>query len=469
MTGLSLKWRISLWISAVLVAVIVTISIVAYVEFKESHLRETDRILLTMANGIVVSMDDRESKEEIEEEIRVISGRIEPGLSTLYRIWIDGSSTDIYASDVPQSKYGQWLRDIPEPKRQTKEKYSFMNFEHEGNEFRAIWMCHEINNRNVNILLARYSRFTFHELDEFLKLLVILGGSLVIASIAAVSWTVRCNLLPVHTAAERLNKISEPYAGKNIFNNLKVPEELHPFVEALRDMFERLDMVLSRQRQFSSDAAHELRTPLAGIKSTLQASQMRPRPISEYQQAIDEALKDIRRMEHLIDQLLILARLDGAKKDADDVEVPLDVLLGELAINYNNKVRKSGSRIILTESSAVTVLGNLEELSRLFSNVLENAVKYGPPGGTISISLMPESDSNVKVCVKDEGGGIPSEAIPHLCDRFFRVEKSRSKSTGGTGLGLAIAKEITHRHGGSISITSNPASGTQICIRLPQA
>ncbi|MFH1718325.1 MAG: ATP-binding protein [Planctomycetota bacterium] len=471
MTPLSLKWRVSLLVSIVLVAIIATISIVAYVEFEESHLRQTDRTLLAMANGILANFNDHEDKETLMEEIRAVTGRSGRDPSTLYRIWMDGSSADLYVSDAPDSEYGRWLRELPELRGTTEENYVFVNIGRRGNEYRAVWMRHEIDDGIVNIVVAGASHFTFHELYEFLRLLLILGGSLILGSVAAIMWTVRCGLRPIDTTAERLRRISGPDAGKALFDDLKVPKELNPFVGALRDMLGRLDRVLRQQRQFSSDAAHELRTPLAGVKSTLQAAQMRPRQADEYKRAIDDALKDVARMELLMEQLLILARLDevNGPLHAGVVEVRLDELLGELAQTYDEKARLTGGKVVLEESSTTPVRGSLDDLARLFGNVIDNAAKYGPPDGTISITLKSEPDNCITVCVHDEGGNIPPEALSRLCDRFYRVDESRSSSTGGAGLGLAIARETVYRHGGKMSITSDINSGTLVCVRLPRA
>jgi signal transduction histidine kinase len=234
-------------------------------------------------------------------------------------------------------------------------------------------------------------------------------------------------------------------------------------------MLSRLDKVLRQQRQFSSDAAHELRTPLAGVKSTLQAAQMRPRQVDEYKRVIDDALKDIARMGRLIDQLLVLARLEEVEGCNAVTEVRLDELLGELAETYDEKMHHAGGKVVLREGSPAVIRGSLDDLARLLGNVIDNAATYGPPGGTINITLKSEPEGWATVCVHDEGGNIPAGALPHLSDRFYRVDESRSNSTGGAGLGLAIAREIVHRHRGSMSITSDVSSGTTVCIRLPRA
>jgi signal transduction histidine kinase len=279
-------------------------------------------------------------------------------------------------------------------------------------------------------------------------------------------WTVRCGLRPIDTTAKQLKEITTPNVTKTIFDKKKVPEELRPFVNALSDMLDRLNSALQRQKQFTSDAAHELRTPLAAAKSTLQATMMQQRQPDEYRQAIHDTLDDVARLERLIEQLLILSRMDEVGIHTVKNDVQLDVLLREMAETYNEKAKQEGGKVIFAESSATTIKGNLDELARLFSNVLDNAVRYGPSGGTTRITLRPEPDGYATVSIHDEGGNIPPETISRLFDRFYRVDHSRSSSTGGVGLGLAIARQIALRHNGDISITSDPDSGTVVSIRL---
>ncbi len=187
MICLSLKWRVSLWVTTVLVAVIVTISIVAYVEFEESHLREIDRTLLAMANGILASMDDHQGQKELEREALAVTATSDPNAASFsYRIWMDGSSADLLTSDTPESEHGRWLRGLPEQDVPAQEQYVFMNIGRSGDEYRAVWMRHTIDERIVNIVVAGSSHFTFHELREFLHSFLITGASLIIGSVVAV-------------------------------------------------------------------------------------------------------------------------------------------------------------------------------------------------------------------------------------------------------------------------------------------
>lgn len=467
MMCLSLKWRVSLWVSAVLVAVITTISIVAYAEFEESHLREIDQTLLAMANGILASIQGHQDKEKLAQEVRAVTTTSGPNTASFsYRVWMKDSSADLLASDPPDSKQGRWLHELPHWDGASGQESAFVNSGRPRDEYRAIWMRHRIDEGILNIVVAGSSHFTFHELREFLRLLLVLGGSLIAGSVVAIMWTVRCALRPIDATARRIKDIAYPNVGEAAFDEKKVPEELRPFIRALTDMLSRLNSVLQRQQEFTSDAAHELRTPLAGAKSTLQAVQMHQRQADEYRQAIHDALEDLARMERLVGQLLLLARMDEVNGQTTTEEVELHVLLHELAESYDQKARQTGGTVIFENSSSAMVRGNLDELIRLFSNVLDNAVKYGPPSGTVRIALESGSDGYTSVCIHDEGGNVPPEALPHLFDRFYRVGRSRCSSTGGSGLGLAIAREIARHHNGDISIASTPNSGTLVSIRL---
>jgi signal transduction histidine kinase len=382
---LSLKWRVSLLVTIVLVVVISTVSTIAHIEFEESHLRNVDRTLLAMANGILASLNDNGHEDMLAEEVRAITGISGRGSFTLYRIWMDGSSTDLLTSHAPDSKYGLWLHGLTEQNSPIREQYIFMNIGRKGDEYRAIWMQQKINDGIANIVVADSSHYTYHEMSEFLIILLVMGISLILVSSVAVMFSVRLGLRPITVAAERLDRISRPNVGETLFDNLEIPEELHPFVQALREMLVRLDNVLQKQKQFTSDAAHELRTPLALAKSTLQATQMQQRDANEYERTITDALKDIARMEQLIEELLTLSRLDEINGCTTETEVNLNELLHELTETYSEKVRLSGGRVIFEELSDITVRANLDDLVRLFSNVLDNAVRYGPSDGTIRI------------------------------------------------------------------------------------
>jgi len=221
-------------------------------------------------------------------------------------------------------------------------------------------------------------------------------------------------------------------------------------------MLVRLNKAMRQQEQLAADVAHELRTPLAIMKSTLQTLRMQPRMAAEYEEGVDDALQDIERMEQLAGQLLMLARLDATDRVPDPAEV------------FDGRAEQQGARVVCANGAAVCVQRDETELRQLFSNLLDNALRYGPPKGIVHITLQDGPGPWATACVHDEGGAIPPENLPHLFDRFYRVDPSRSQVSGGTGLGLAIAREIVHRHHGKIGITSDTQTGTSVVVHLPR-
>ena len=250
--------------------------------------------------------------------------------------------------------------------------------------------------------------------------------------------------------------------------DLKIPGELEVFRTAVTALLMRLDKALQQQKQFTADASHELRTPLAVAKSTLQVARTRDRDIGQYRRAIDETLEDLARMERLIQQLFILARMDADELVSQAVPVRLDVFLMKLAGTFDSRASRMGGRVVCEALPAVGVRGNEDLLIQLFSNLLGNAVEHGPAGGTIRVTLRAGTAGDCAVCIQDEGGNIPVEVLGRLFDRFYRADASRERATGGAGLGLAIARAIARHHGGDVAITSDRVSGTRVCVRLPQ-
>lgn len=467
MRPLPLKWRISLLVIIVIVVVITTISVVAYYELRDSLLSNIDRTLQAMAGGILADLGKFHDVRELRNEVRSLMKGTENKETARYRVWLEGKAVDLIAGVSLTGKYGSWLRELPASDRPELGGQLFFNIGWEGEEYRAIWVRRPTPQGNVNIVIAYPSHHTYHEMGEFLRLLLILGGSIVVGSTIAAILIVHWGLQPIaHSAAKMRTITHRNIAGVNPAS-VKVPAELRPFAEALGEMLARLNEAMQRQKHFTADASHELRTPLALAKSTLQATRTRDRSKSEYKRAIDETLDDVARMEHLIGQLLSLARMDETDKPRNFTNVSLDVLLRDLAETFDARAAHSGGKVLCPDLPATTLRGNDTELVQLFGNLLDNAIAHGPAGGTVRISLIHAKSGMAKVCVHDDGGNIPPDALIHLFDRFYRADSSRAHATGGTGLGLAIARRIARRHGGDIEITSDPAAGTDVIVWLP--
>jgi two-component system heavy metal sensor histidine kinase CusS len=416
-----------------------------------------------MVSGVLAAMED---PSEAQEEIRNITGNAALKRAGRYRVWMDGSDKDLYASSSRGDADRAWMWDLQAVSPPQPGQTVFFDAGRQGREYRVAWSRQEDDGEVVNVLVALSSARARHDLREFLNLLLVIASGVTAGAVALGVMIVLWSLRPVARTAQRLRTITHHDLGRAHLEDLHPPAELRPFVDALGNMLARLDAAMRRQTEFTGDASHELRTPLASAKSTLQAAVSRPRQAEQYRQAIEETLGDLDRMDRLIRQLLALARMDESDSPWQHRQLRLDELLADLAAAANAALPAGRARVICTDMPATTVRGDADELAQLFRNLIDNALAHGPHDGIVTMSISAGADSTVAVAVHDEGGLIPHEALGRLFDRFYRADPSRASATGGTGLGLAIVREIVRRHSGQVEITSTPATGTTVTVRL---
>jgi len=458
-----LKWRISLLVALVLVAATAAVCGVAYHEVAGSMRGNLESTLRAMVSGVLAAMED---PSEAQEEIRNITGNAALKRAGRYRVWMDGSDKDLYASSSRGDADRAWMWDLQAVSPPQPGQTVFFDAGRDGREYRVAWSRQEDDGEVVNVLVALSSARARHDLREFLNLLLVIASGVTAGAVALGVMIVLWSLRPVARTAQRLRTITHHDLGRAHLEDLHPPAELRPFVDALGNMLARLDAAMRRQTEFTGDASHELRTPLASAKSTLQAAVSRPRQAEQYRQAIEETLGDLDRMDRLIRQLLALARMDESDSPWQHRQLRLDELLADLAAAANAALPAGRARVICTDMPATTVRGDADELAQLFRNLIDNALAHGPHDGIVTMSISAGDDSSVAVAVHDEGGLIPHEALGRLFDRFYRADPSRASATGGTGLGLAIVREIVRRHSGQVEITSTPATGTTVTVRL---
>jgi len=472
MKPMSIKLRLSLLVSLLTLAVILMLSIIVYVEIKESLLRSVDTILRTTGNAIVASFEEGDSWEERENDFRSVMGNPNTGDFAWCRIWLEGSEKDMFSSGLLNYPHrSSLLERLPEEEPEVGQTSLFsttaMIDQHDEYPFRVLWTRRIEAQQIINVLVGRSSHHVHHELVEFYQLLLVVGASLTALAFLVAPILASWGLRPIAQASAQLRKITHKSLKQDREDHEPAPE-LKPFVAALDDMLARLDKAMRQQEQFIADAAHELRTPVAIVKSTLQTIRLQHRSASEYEESIEETLQDIGRLERLIAQLLSLAKLEGADNPSEPAEIRLDALLGETVETFQARAAQQGNRILFPDPPVTRLRGDEDQLRRLFSNLIDNALRHGPAKDTIRVKLEHGTDHQACVSIHDEGGQIPAEALAHLFDRFYRVDPSRAQTTGGSGLGLAIAREIARRHRGEIDVTSNPETGTNVMVRLPR-
>jgi len=246
--------------------------------------------------------------------------------------------------------------------------------------------------------------------------------------------------------------------------NLRGPEdELKELGRAFDSMLERLEQAFAQQSRFVADAAHELRTPLAILRTNLEVIVADPQAtLEEYQALMVVWERTLGRLEHLVAALLVLAMEDHAVVLK---EVALLPLLREVIEELHPMAETRQVELTLDAELPVSVSGDEQLLGIVFRNLLENALRYNRPGGTVTVSLE-EGASLLLVRVSDTGMGIPKEAQAHIFERFYRVETSRSRETGGAGLGLALVRHVLHLQKGSVQLEHSSCQGSVFAVAL---
>jgi two-component system phosphate regulon sensor histidine kinase PhoR len=228
----------------------------------------------------------------------------------------------------------------------------------------------------------------------------------------------------------------------------------------------RLEAVARMRRDFIANVSHELKTPLtviSGFVETMQELDLEPRQRTRYLRLMQE---QARNMQRLVNDLLTLSALESEQNPLHDAPFAIVPLLFELSADAKG-LSQGAHEVAVDVAVQSTVSGNRDELASAFGNLVSNAVRYTPPGGTVTLSWKVDADGSGVFAVSDTGIGIAPEHIPRLTERFYRVDRSRSRATGGTGLGLAIVKHVLLRHQATLEIHSEPGRGSVFAVRLP--
>jgi signal transduction histidine kinase len=246
--------------------------------------------------------------------------------------------------------------------------------------------------------------------------------------------------------------------------------ELAPLTAALENALQRLERSFNQQRAFVSDAAHELKTAVAVVKSSLQLVGMRPRTPEEYLAGNERALADTERIEDLVAKMLALARVEsGAANSASPTTSDLNSCVCTTVSQLETFaiVRQVAVAVHDLPAAACIVPLSPEDCALIVSNLLMNAIQHSPPHTQIDVRLGVSSEGSTEFTIQDHGEGIDPAALPHVFERFYRGDPSRARATGGAGLGLAICKAAVEKAGGTITLASEPGRGTTATVRLP--
>lgn len=268
---------------------------------------------------------------------------------------------------------------------------------------------------------------------------------------------------------ERMRKTAETIGANDLSQRIPIEntDELSRLALAFNNMIERLESAFKRQKQFTSDASHELRTPLAVIQAESSLALRKKRRPEEYRQTIQTVLKESQQMRSIIEKLLYLARLDQGTTMYRFEKVDIKDLVVDGVREMESLILEKRITLSCSAKNSVFVRGDATALRQVVTNILQNAIRYTEPGGRIGVSVE-DSEDEGRILFADTGIGIDEEHIPHIFDRFYRVDAARTDRDGGSGLGLSICKEIISLHEGTITVHSKLGQGSTFTVHLPR-
>ncbi len=300
---------------------------------------------------------------------------------------------------------------------------------------------------------------------QILRLLILMLGATALLALASGWFLAHRALIPVNAITRTARDIGEKDLSRRIVMPLP-NDELGQLAQTFNGMLDRIEGAFQRQRQFTADAAHELRTPLSIMQTGLDVVLSQERTANHYRTALENMHEEVLRLSQLTTHLLTLARADAHTRTIEQRPVDLSLLLTTVADQVAVAAEQKQIAIQRDIPPSISIEADEDRLIQLALNLLENAVKYTPTGGSITVKLA-QSSGQVFFSVVDTGVGISPQQLPHIFDRFYRVDRARSREQGGFGLGLAIAQQIAHLHGGEINVTSQVGVGTQFTVTLP--
>jgi signal transduction histidine kinase len=316
------------------------------------------------------------------------------------------------------------------------------------------------------VLQAETSLILYQETRTGLVILLALGsGIILLVTWVSSGWLAKQVLTPIEVLSTGAETMSEADLGKRL--TLDSPyQEFHRLTQAFNSVMDRFQRSGEIQRRFCDIAAHEMKTPLTILQGNLDVALMKARTSEEYREALLNNLEQVGRLIALTRSLLTLANFTSGKPPVHLVPLALEPLVQDLVEELTLLADDRRITLSFESQSVPPVLGDAQWLKQALINLLDNALRYTPSGGAVTVRLNTVGEV-VAVAVEDTGHGIEQEHLPHLFERFYRTDWARAKDAGGTGLGLPIVKEIAEAHSGTISVTSQVYKGSVFTLRLP--
>ncbi len=328
-----------------------------------------------------------------------------------------------------------------------------------------------IEQQGSGIVQVAESYRHIQDVQQQLILLLALGIPFTLLTASAGGWFLASNAL---TPIDRITRTADQISARDLHQrlNFKLPnDEVGRLAATFDKMLARLDDAFERQRRFIADASHEMRTPLTILKGDVEVALNRPRTTAEYQETLELVNDSTDRLTGIVEELFLLARADNNQFPLQPERLNLAGLLTQETGKLLPRAVKLGIALSLDAPDELFIEGEPAKLSRLFINLIDNAIKYSEPDDEVKVTLNVDGEF-ARVVIADSGPGIPPEHLPHLFQRFYRIDKARARQnthahSSGAGLGLSIAQWLAQIHGGRINVSSQVGQGTAFTVWLP--
>jgi len=456
----SLRFRLILWYATGLVLVYTVATIFLYNGVRRYLETSVSKTQIRRAQRIASFLDEAQTdKNAINTVAGRIAGDFAPEATSRFIRLVRPDGSIAYESGVPADKsFNPKVIWPAQPKPGT-----FHETMPNGVEM-AVGTV--VTSSGIMVQCGESLAPAFKELDRLLISLTL--GFLVVATVALAGGflLVRRALHPV----EEIIESAENITSRNLSERLPVPtteDEFKHLSESLNRMITRLDEAFQHNRRFLADASHELRTPLTILRSELEAVLQRTDLPSDLRETTGTLFEEVERLVLIVETLFALSRLDAGEAKKEYSHFDLAKLAASTADQMVLLAEDKHITLEAKAQTAVIVEGDRPRLKQVIVNLLDNAIKYTAEGGKVTLSIC-YRDHEALLAVDDTGIGIPPEALPHVFDRFFRVDQARNRGAGGAGIGLAIVKAICAAHHGSVEVRSELGVGSTFTVRLPR-
>lgn len=457
----TLRARFALWIAALILVVLAAFGVFVYVALAQGLVASLDASLQISATQAIAAVNVEDGQIRFNDSIPSSSAADLQERGFTIRV-LDPQGAPIQA-------FGRFRNepiDAAAVAAARAGRSTFASITTTAIEDGARWYTTPIvvNGQRVGVLQVAQPLDLRHETLERLLVALLIGIPVLVALAAAGGYlVVRHTVRPI----DQITRTARQISAHDLHARLNLPatnDEIGRLADTFDDMIARLDAAFQRERRFVADASHELRTPLAAMEVIVGVTRAERRSPDEYEQALDDLADETQRLRALAEDLLRLARSDERRVQPDE-----RIDLAELVADVTDTLRPLAEAKHLVLTCALPpdlhVQGDRDALIRVFVNLLDNAIKY-TQHGTINVGGSWNNDM-IQITIADTGPGIASSDLPHIFDRFYRVDTARS--TGGNGLGLAIARDLIRAHAGTIDVQSTFGVGSTFTVTLPIA